>query len=403
MNIKRFIAESNGEALRLVKKEMGPDVVILRTRTLAPPDDGPEKGRKRVEVTAAVDYTAPEVTTRGKGGDLPDREAVTERWEALERELRDIKAALLSTDSKRELSPELYYNRFIRSMHGHFQSFGLKPEIVDDILTECYRSGGPGNGGSETELLQESLSRILRRVSVAAPKKRSDTQEIYGFIGPTGVGKTTTLAKLAALRAVKQGMRTALITLDTFRIAAVSQLQTYGRIMGVPVHVASGRTELDDAIRRNRDAGLILIDTAGRSPNQEEDIEELVRLFGHREDVHHFLVLSATTDYGNLLRAREQFGRIPFKSYIFTKLDEVVEASAMLNFLAAGRKPVSYFTTGQQVPEDIEVATRKRLAKLMLGASKIAVRSPSGDADEETEHGSSNRAQVLGRGSNGTG
>ncbi|MCF8061412.1 MAG: hypothetical protein K9M82_02750, partial [Deltaproteobacteria bacterium] len=191
--------------------------------------------------------------------------------------------------------------------------------------------------------------------------------------------------------------------LDTFRIAAVSQLQTYGRIMGIPLHVASGRTELNDAIRRNRDVDLILIDTAGRSPNHDEDIEELVHLLCRREDVHQFLVLSATTDYGNLLRAREQFGRIPFKSYIFTKLDEVVEASAMLNFLAAGRKPVSYFTTGQQVPEDIEVATRKRLAKLMLGKSKTAARSTSGDAKEETKHGSSNRTQVLGRGSNGTG
>ena len=403
MNVKRFIAESNGEALRMVKKEMGPDAVILRTRTLAPAEDGPDKDRKRVEVTAAVDYTAPEVAARGNAGDPPDQDAMMKRWDVLERELRDIKAALLSTDSKRGLSPELYYDRSIRSMHGHFQSFGLKPEIVDDILTECYRKGRPGNGGSETELLQESLSRVLRRVSMAPPRKPSGTQGIYAFIGPTGVGKTTTLAKLAALRAVKQGVKTALVTLDTFRIAAVSQLQTYGRIMGVPLHVASGRTELDEAIRRNRDADLILIDTAGRSPNQEKDIEELVRLFGHREDVHHFLVLSATTDYGNLLRAREQFGRIPFKSYIFTKLDEVVEASAMLNFLAAGRKPVSYFTTGQQVPEDIEVATRKRLARLMLGGSKTAVQSPTGDANEETEHGSSNRAQVPGRGSNGTG
>ncbi|MCF8061236.1 MAG: hypothetical protein K9M82_01860, partial [Deltaproteobacteria bacterium] len=236
MNIKRFIADSNREALRLVKKEMGPDAVILGTKTLPPADGGREKGRKRVEVTAAVDYAAPEVTAQGNGrAEIPEQGAMMERWEALEKELRDIKAAVLSTDSKRGLSPELYYDRSIRSMHGHLQSFGLKPEIVDDILTECYRSGRPGNGGSETELLQESLSRILRRVSVAPPKRPPERQEIYAFIGPTGVGKTTTLAKLAALRAVKQGARTALITLDTFRIAAVSQLQTYGRIMGIPL------------------------------------------------------------------------------------------------------------------------------------------------------------------------
>jgi flagellar biosynthesis protein FlhF len=401
MNIKRFIAGSSREALRMVKKEMGPDAVILRTRTLPAPEQGSEAGRDRVEVTAAVDYTAPEVPARAGGRGAPHPDTVSERWRVLERELKDIKAALLSAESSRGLSPELYYDRSIRSMHGHFMSFGLKPEIVDDIMTELYRGGRPGNGANEADLLRESLSRTLRRVAVAPPRRIPGTQEIYAFIGPTGVGKTTTLAKLAALRAVKQGVSTALITLDTFRIAAVSQLQTYGRIMGVPLYVASGRTELDDAIRRSRDADLILIDTAGRSPNQEEELQTLARLFGDREDVHHFLVLSATTDYGNLLRAREQFGRIPFKSYIFTKLDEVVDASAMLNFLAAGRKPVSYFTTGQQVPEDIEVATRKRLAKLMLGPAGIAAGSPSGDANEETEHGSSNRSQVPGRGSNG--
>ncbi len=404
MNIKRFIGHSNQEVLRLVKKEMGPDAVILRTRTLPPSHPEKGDGRKRVEVTAAVDYTAPDVLSQPKAeSDALSRESMMERWDALERELRDIKAAILSADARTAVPPEFYYDRSVRTLYGHFRTFGLRPELVDDLLTELQGEERPRRDGTETELLQESLSRVLRRVFVSRPEARPGEQEIYSFIGPTGVGKTTTLAKLAALRAVKEGIRTALITLDTFRIAAVSQLQTYARIMGLPVHVASGRAELDDALRRNRDAELILIDTAGRSPNREEDIEELVRLFRDRDDVHHFLVLSAATDYGNLLRAREQFGRVPFKSYIFTKLDEVREVSGMLNFLATRRKPVSYFTTGQQVPEDIEAATRKRLAKLMLGMSKTAGGSPPVAANEVTKHGSSNRAQVLGRGSHGTG
>lgn len=407
MNIKRFIGGSNQEVLRLVKKEMGPDAVILRTRTLPP--SHPENGdrRKRVEVTAAVDYTAPDVLSQAQAGsDALSRESMMERWDALERELRDIKAAILNADARTAVPPELYHDRSIRTLYGHFRTFGLRPELVDDLLTEAHAAERPRRDATEAQLLQEALSRVLRRVSLSRPQARPGEpgeQEVYAFIGPTGVGKTTTLAKLAARRAVKEGLRTALITLDTFRIAAVSQLQTYARIMGLPVHVASGRAELDDALRRSRDAELILIDTAGRSPNREEDIEELVRLFGDRDDVHHFLVLSAATGYGNLLRAREQFGRVPFKSYIFTKLDELSEASGMLNFLATRRKPVSYFTTGQQVPEDIEAATRKRLAKLMLGMSKTAGDSLPVAANEVTKHGSSKRTEVLGRGSHGTG
>lgn len=408
MNIKRFIADSNREALLMVKKEMGPDAVILRTRTLRPGPGGQENSRKRVEVTAAVDFAPPiDLTAGGMGpGALPDSSSMMERWESLEKELRDIKAAILTADAGRGLSPELYYDPSIRCLHRLFQSFGLRPEFTLDLMTEFRRGDGIKAGTGETELLQESLSRVLRRVPVGTPERLHGTREIYAFIGPTGVGKTTTLAKLAALRAVKQGVRTALITLDTFRIAAVSQLRTYGRIMGIPMDVASGRMELEDALRRNRDAELILIDTAGRSPNRKKDMEELSSLFRDLKGIHHFLVLSATTDYGNLLRAREQFGLIPFKSYIFTKLDEVMDASPMLNFLVSRRKPVSYFTTGQKVPEDIEKASRKRLAKLLLGMLKSPAGNPGGpfgDVNEVSKNGSGNGTQVPGRGSNGKG
>jgi len=397
MNIKQFRAASNQEALRMVKKEMGPDAVILRTRTLPPSKTGHGRGERHVEVTAAVDFSPPEYTSaRIETSSALTTEAMIERWKSLERELHDIKSAILRADAGKGLSPELYYNRTVRTLYGHFQSFGLRPEIIDALLVEAHECG-PRRDKSEQDLLRESLSRVLRRIDVALPKGPSEGPEIDAFIGPTGVGKTTTLAKLAALRAVKKGHRTVLITLDTFRIAAVSQLQTYARIMGIPLEVASGKMELDAAIRRNRDADLILIDTAGRSPNREEEIEELARVFHGRGDVHLFLVLSAATDYANLLRAAGRFGRLPYRSTIFTKLDEIRDGSAMTNFLISEPRPVSYFTTGQQVPEDIEKATRKRLAKVMLGMPKDDPHA-YGDAKEGTENGSSSRTKVPSRG-----
>lgn len=399
MNIKRFVAESNQEALRLIKREMGPDAVILKTRTLSPREDASGPVPRRVEVTAAVDYDAPDFGAESTPSTSPvTQETLLQRWQTLETELRDLKSVLLSAEAGRRLAPELYFNPPIRSLYSYFHAFGLRPEIVDDLMTEAHRNPAGANRES-ADMLRESLSRLLKRIEIS-PRQRVGEQGIYAFIGPTGVGKTTTLAKMAALRAVKESVNTALITLDTFRIAAVSQLQTYARIMDVPLEVASGKHELDQALWRHRDADLVLIDTAGRSPYQAQEIQALAHILEGRDDIHPFLVLSATTDYGNLMSTARKFERLSYKSTIFTKLDEVQDISAMVNFLVSEPGPVSFFTTGQRVPEDIEKASRKRLARLMLDAVKDKAGTLK-NTDEVAAYGSGNRPQVLGRGSHG--
>ncbi len=399
MNIKRFIADTAQEAMRLAKKEMGPEAVVLRTRSVQVPERNNGGYSWKIEITAAVDYDAPVITTSGAAAGTPDHSSMMERWATLEAELREIKAAILSADTERGLSPEIYFDGYIRSVYGHFRAMGLSPELIQDLMREA-REGPRPEEQTDAAILHDALRRVLRRIRVRVPGGEREDREVYAFIGPTGVGKTTTLAKLAALKAVKQGIPTALITLDTFRIAAVSQLQTYARIMNIPLEIASSPKELQRALARSRDARLVLIDTAGRSPNHEEDIEELYRIFKDRDDIHHFLVLSATTQLGSLLRAAERFGRLPYRSTIFTKLDEAQDISPMINFLASADQPVSYFTTGQQVPEDIESATKKRLAGLMLGSlnGKAAF---TRNNNEVGEHGSGNRPKVLGRGSHG--
>jgi len=400
MNIKRFIANSNQEALRLIKREMGPDAVILKTRTLPSQEDASGHIQRRVEVTAAVDYDAPALGTDGASSAPPiTQEALLKRWESLETELRDIKSAILSAEAGRRLAPELYFDPATRSLYSYFHAFGLRPEILDDLMIEAHRNS-TGESRERVDILRESLSRLLSRIQISPRGQQVGKRGIYAFVGPTGVGKTTTLAKMAALRAVKEGVRTALITLDTFRIAAVSQLQTYARIMDVPLEVASGKHELGQALLRHRDADLILIDTAGRSPNHAREIRELGHVLESRDDVHPFLVLSATTEYGNLVSAARQFGKLSYKSTIFTKLDEVQDLSAMVNFLVSDPRPVSFFTTGQRVPEDMERASRKRLARLMLDTVKDKAGTLN-DSNEVEAYGSGIRPQVLGRGSHG--
>jgi len=379
MNIKKYIARNTQEALQLVKKEMGPEAVILRTRTLFLPEEGADRSARKIEVTAAVDYESPEAIMPPEK-DSKEPRFDHGRWQHLEREIKEIKEALLTADLKDISTPELYFDRELRTRYANLKHFGLKPEIIRNLMDE-----GPkerrGSGLTSSHPLQEALSRVLKRVHIAAPKRDGKGRNIYSFIGPTGVGKTTTLAKLAALSAVKQGKRTALITLDTFRIAAVAQLQTYARILDVPLEVAGSSDDLQSALRKHSDCDEIFIDTAGRSPNRDEDIIMLKNLFSVPEEITHYLVLSATTRYRNLEWAEERFRVLPFGSYIFTKLDETQDTGSMVNFLISRQKPVSYFASGQQVPEDIERASRKRLATLMLARLRDVGEGPLMEAN----------------------
>jgi flagellar biosynthesis protein FlhF len=242
------------------------------------------------------------------------------------------------------LKQEIYHNRDLRTRYLNFKGFGLRPEIICELMKGADRREG-GEKVSTAGLLQDSLAEVLRRIGTRGESGDGGRRRIVSFIGPTGVGKTTTLAKMAALSAVRQGRKTALITVDTFRVAAVAQLESYARIMGIPLEVAVNRGDLLKAIHKWSACDFILIDTAGSSPNHAEALRELKNVLSIPEEIHSYLVLSATTRYEDLLHADRQFGSLPFASYIFTKLDETEDASSMINFLVSRKRPVSYFAT----------------------------------------------------------
>jgi flagellar biosynthesis protein FlhF len=347
MNIRNFIARNSSEAIKMVKKEMGEDAVILRTKTL------PGKG---VEVTAAIDYDAQPVKQSMD---------VNNEIKELGRELKEIKEVLLFSDAGRVLDPELYFNQNLREKYTHLKTFGLNQNHIRKFMSED-RAAAPEKNSDRSRLLQDSLMKVLTKIKVSTDREASNEKRIYTFIGPTGVGKTTTLAKLAAHSALQNGMKSALITLDTFRIAAAAQLEAYARIMGLPIEVAVSGRDLQKAIKKYSDYDRIFIDTAGRSPNGDQGNNDLLKLFKDHEHVRGFLVMSATTQYKNMINTSDRFENLPFHSYIFTKLDETEDLSPMINFLISKEKPVSYFATGQQVPEDIEIASKKKMASFLL-------------------------------------
>ena len=372
----------------MVKKEMGEEAVILRTRSILSQEDHLEKPARKIEITAAIDYDAPVFSSSHQN--QSDIDPDHNKWRHMETELKEIKDLLFSAEAGKVLMPEIYFNQTLRTRYNNLSAFGLNGDIIRDLMKESH-TDIQKNEGSKSDQLKKDLLKVISKIDINDSNKNTENR-ICSFIGPTGVGKTTTLAKLAAIKAVKQGKKTALITLDTFRMAAVSQLKTYAGIMGIPLEVALSGADIRTALQKHQDCDLILIDTAGRSPNNNQDIIELGRIFRNQENIHHYLVLSAVTGYRDLLQADKIFKVLPFKSYIFTKLDETQDTSSMINFLISQQHPVSYFTMGQQVPEDIEMPSKRRLAGLILSRAKGRAVHFGG---KENKYGSGNWPQVY--------
>ena len=338
MQIKRFEAGDMQEALRQVKEAMGSDAIILSTKTIKIPS--PRFGvakRKGVEVVAAIDRHH-EPSSEQRSWEFPP----------------DPAPAPVERHRKKE-APLLQ----------RLMSTGLTPEFIHGLMKEMPTMERDFGGSSVSETVRNYLHwKLMEAVDVTGPT--TEGMKIWVFIGPTGVGKTTTLAKLAAQFRLKAHKKITLISLDTYRIGAVDQLRTYADILDLPLEVAFRPEDLKKIIESNMHQDLLLIDTVGRSPNDSRHLEELRAFLAVHPQLENHLLLSATTKDRDLSQIIQRFSCVPIKSYIFTKLDETDEYAPLFNQLLRDRKPLSYLTNGQNVPEDIELATKVRVANLFL-------------------------------------
>ncbi len=215
--------------------------------------------------------------------------------------------------------------------------------------------------------IEKSLKDLIKnRIVTTGPIKKGNRKKIIMFIGPTGVGKTTTMAKLGAIHSLREGSKIAFITIDNYRIAATEQLKKYAEIMRIPIHVVSDQKNFREVIAKEK-ADIIMVDTSGRSHNNDLKIVEIKTFADSVEyDFEKILCVSANTKKKDLYQIFKSFNVMQFDSIIITKVDETSYIGNVINVADKYNKPISYFTDGQEVPNDIHIADAEEIADLMV-------------------------------------
>ena len=298
--------------------------------------------------------------------------------EALEEKLESLQSLLeekLSPqpDPKQELpkEPPMDENfKFIKMIYGILLENEVEEKYVNQIMDEVEKVM---KGGASLDLILSSIyQKMILKFGQPQPIELADAKpKVVFFIGPTGVGKTTTIAKIASKLKLNKNAEIALITADTYRIAAVEQLKTYANILSVPLKVIYSPGELSELVEEMQQYEYCLVDTAGRSHKNKEQIEDIRSLIEQIPiaDRQIFLVLNAGAKYSDLLEIAEVYAALTDYSIIFTKLDETSAAGAMMNIHVRTKCPLSYVTTGQNVPDDISEVNPQKVAKQLLGGS----------------------------------
>lgn len=350
------------EAVDGLRREFGRDAVVLHTSQKRPWLWG-RLGPKRYEVLGAVDPDSrrPRANYRPKMDQGTEQQTRTALSQPTAQPIRQHSAAEGSTmDPTWSASIQAHFGRLVRSDIPR----ELSHRLLKDALGRL-----PKQEWDDQEKVLNQLRRVIAEqiVTVDAWEFMGE-QRIVVLMGPTGVGKTTTIAKLAANFSLIGAKKVGLITVDTYRIAAVEQLKTYAEIIGIPVQVAYSPRDLKDGITKMGDRDLILIDTAGRSQNNQLQIAELKNyLDGIHAEIH--LVISATTKTADVDQIIRSFSQLPIDRVIVTKLDETTAYGVILHACYQAGAPLAFVTTGQGVPEDIDVADGEKIAQLILGDS----------------------------------
>ena len=373
MKIKRFVAQDMRQALRMVREALGEDAVIMSNKTV-------EGG---VELTAAVDLVeddpadtidqripqtaAAPVKPRTAAARLPVQN--DDALEEMRREMQNLRRWMQA-----ELSGLSWYDLGQRAPHsqelfGRLMALGLDAELARRLSERV----------GDIEDIEKAWNKALYLFASEVPVRDADLLDeggVVALVGPTGVGKTTTIAKMAARFALRHGHRSVgLITTDSFRIGARDQLQTYARILNVPVRTATTAQEMDTALNALADRRLVLIDTAGMAAAHERVADQRETLSAAGRSLTTLLTLAATTEAAAVQRALRLFADFRPDACVVTKVDEAASLGGLLCALTQAGLPACFITDGQRVPEDLQAA---RAHPLVTKAAQLLAENPVG-------------------------
>jgi flagellar biosynthesis protein FlhF len=384
MKVKKFIAPSMQEAMKKIRSEMGNDAVILNSKVSHTGGFLGLFAKKQIEVIAAID---PVETERQKVGEtrtstqeknafsisknktvMQDehvpRSINVENNQGVLDELKELKGLLksISTNERSDFYPEP-----LKVILKQLTKQEINPSIRGQVMSELLDYWYLVNGNLTIKQLREKETEIfLKELKELEFGGMSYQKKYINVIGPTGVGKTTTLAKLAAHCVLQKKKKVAFITTDTYRIAAIDQLKTYAKILNVPIEVCYSVDDFKEAKVKLDKYDFIFIDTAGRNFLESQYVKDLQSIIDFNDEMETFLVLAATAKPSDMIAVYEQFSVLPINRLIFTKLDETSTRGSLFEVMVKTNKGIAYTTHGQTVPDDIEVATRERIVEQIL-------------------------------------
>ncbi|MCE5314747.1 MAG: flagellar biosynthesis protein FlhF [Armatimonadota bacterium] len=397
MRIKTFEAPTMQEALMLAKVELGEDAVVLNTKHVKSGGLLGLGGHDRVELMAAVESGEQRVESGEWRAETTLPQAQPVGSFSFQSEPLTMPSVPQSVPSAAPLAARLYGGATAVAHDSSSEVSQLRSElrelssVVERLLSgqgiQSSHERPAGNlskpllmrVGVDENIARNLLSDLLhiedptQLASMLAAKIQGfamptvlDSRQVIAVVGPTGVGKTTTLAKLAAKYSLEQGKKVALVTADTYRIGAVEQLRTYARIMGVPIEIALSPEEVTAGVARHQDKDVVLIDTVGRSQRSDEHLQELKAFVDAASPTQTHLVIAASLSPEIQREAVEKFKVLSPTRLIITKLDESPNRGCVINLPLSTGLGISCMTAGQNVPQDIDFAEAGKMARVVV-------------------------------------
>ncbi|MCM1172671.1 MAG: flagellar biosynthesis protein FlhF [Clostridium sp.] len=406
MIIKKFQAQTEKEATLMAKEELGPDAIVMNIKTIKPKGIFSLFKKPRVELTAAIDENASEKKEAAKkqfakaveetpykfGDDVfasSESEYAAETQNAIEEKINNIAKLLEQQLAAQKVEPEKkeQQEEDTEDKKPEEKAEEQKPKALDLIRNQLIENEVKENyadaiineleNQSDSQPIDSLLAYIYQKIvlklgEVELVKCSENKPKIVFFVGNTGVGKTTTMAKLASKFKLEQKLDIAMFSLDTYRIAAIEQIKTYANILNTPMEVVYTPEEMRKLVEKYKDCDLIFVDTAGRSHKNKEQKNDLDSIIGSVKeyDCEILLVVSATTKYSDLKSIADVYGDLFDYKLVFTKLDETRGLGNILNLKLDTGKSLSYVTWGQNVPEDIGALNSQVIAKKLLGGAE---------------------------------